>query len=85
MSRRVHAKLSPREEQRIVDLRAEGLTFDVIASRIGCSKGTVWNTLNARALTAAPRPARAEMKGLSCTDAIAKVRLLLRKTTGGQP
>lgn len=68
MSRRPFAKLSPREEQRIVDLRAEGLTFDVIASRVGCSKGTVWNTLNASA------PAIASDQAQSCTAAIGKVR-----------
>lgn len=47
MTRRSYAKLSPREEQRIVALRGEGLTFEVIAARMGCSKGTVWNIVHA--------------------------------------
>lgn len=89
MSRRAYAKLTPREEQRIVALRAEGLTFDVIAVRVGCSKGTVWNTLNAHAQAAAQvasgcRIAVEDNTG-ECTDAIGKVRALIKKTAGRLP
>jgi hypothetical protein len=77
VSRRAYAKLSPRDEQRILDLRADGLIFDVIASRIGCSKGTVWNTLNARAEVPTDRiPSR------DCTTALVKVQALIKKTRG---
>lgn len=68
MTRRAYAKLTPREEQRIIALRAEGLTFDVIAVRVGCSKGTVWNTLHAHE------------SATKCGGAIAAVGVLLKKT-----
>lgn len=86
MTRRAYAKLTPREEQRIVALRSEGLTFDVIAARVGCSKGTVWNTLNAQSAQAQrsqPSEATAATPEQGCADAIAKVRTLIKKANGG--
>ena len=85
MTRRAYAKLTPREEQRIVSLRAEGLTFDVIAARLGCSKGTVWNALNAHVQRSQPVPEPAASREQSCAEAIGKVRSLIRKANGGSP
>ncbi|HSX23390.1 MAG TPA: helix-turn-helix domain-containing protein [Gaiellaceae bacterium] len=85
MTRRAYAKLTPREEQRIVALRAEGLTFDVIAARLGCSKGTVWNALNAQAQRSQTSTAATDRDQGCCTDAIAKVRALIKKANGGSP
>jgi len=47
VTRRAYAKLTPREELRIVALRAEGLTLAAIADRLGCSKASVCNVLQA--------------------------------------
>lgn len=47
MTRRAYAKLTDHEERRIVALRAEGLTLALIAERLGCSKASVCNVLQA--------------------------------------
>jgi DNA-binding CsgD family transcriptional regulator len=47
VTRRAYAKLTLREEQRIVALRAEGLTLAAIADRLGCSKASVCAVLQA--------------------------------------
>ena len=86
MSRRSYAKLTPREAQRIVALRAEGLTFDVIVARIGCSKGAVWNVLHAHKFAANRKAnAAANERTQKCVGAIAAVQALLKKTGGGRP
>lgn len=82
MSRRSYAKLTSKEEQRVVALRAEGLTFDVIAARIGCSKGTVWNALRAHGLASVPSSTSnctESSTAEKCTDAISVVRALVKK------
>lgn len=91
MTRRAYAKLTPREEQRIVAMRAEGLTFDVIAARVGCSKGTVWNALHAHELASSHSSGSVEVvdrtkeRAQGCTDAIGTVRTLLKKTARRLP
>lgn len=94
MTRRAYAKLTPREEQRIVAMRAEGLTFDVIAARVGCSKGAVWNALHAHELASSQSSGssgsvevvdRTKERAQGCTDAIGTVRTLLKKTARRLP
>ena len=41
-------RLTPKDEDRVVILRAEGHTLAEIAQRFGCSRATVWNVLQAR-------------------------------------
>ena len=42
-------RLTPKDADRAVILRAEGHTLAEIAQRFGCSRATVWNVLQARA------------------------------------
>lgn len=44
-SREVYLSRAHQRRERIRALRAEGLTYRVIASRVGCSVGTVHNAL----------------------------------------
>ena len=56
-------RLTPKDEDRVVILRAEGHTLAEIAQRFGCSRATVWNVLQARAASLPGSSVKIEVPG----------------------